>query len=200
LKAYFKLNKEILKLNPDIKAAVYLSNHTSVPVLMYGSEIWGTFNPLSSKFNGKEFISVLKDSKCEKLHTKFCKNVLGVHRKATNFGVLSELGRFPQTYNVLSKMLTYWHRLENTDNDIVLNAYLTSKSLYVSNIPSWYGCLNSIIDKIPEIKNLSVKKISIKTFKHHINSLLFIKIVGLERDQHTFETPQTHSIRKVIYH
>jgi hypothetical protein len=73
LKAYFKLNKEILKLNPGIKTAVHLFDHTIVPILMYGSEIWGTSNPLSSKFKVKEFISVLKDSKCEKLRTKLCK-------------------------------------------------------------------------------------------------------------------------------
>jgi hypothetical protein len=31
-------------------------------------------------------------------------------------------------------MLAYWHRLENTDNEIILNAFLTSKSVYVGNI------------------------------------------------------------------
>jgi hypothetical protein len=32
---------------------------------------------------------------CEKLHLKFCKFLLGVHKISTNFAVQSELGRFP---------------------------------------------------------------------------------------------------------
>lgn len=32
---------------------------------------------------------------CERIHLKFCKYLLGVHSKSTNFLVLSELGRFP---------------------------------------------------------------------------------------------------------
>ena len=39
--------------------------------------------------------TVYSKIECEKLHIKFCKRVLGVHQKSTNFAVLSELGRFP---------------------------------------------------------------------------------------------------------
>ena len=50
---------------------------------------------------------------CEKMHIKFCKSLLGIHRTSTNFAVLSELGRFPIHFDILKAMLSYWHRLEN---------------------------------------------------------------------------------------
>ena len=31
----------------------------------------------------------------ENLHSRFCKNILGVHKSTTNVGVLLELGRIP---------------------------------------------------------------------------------------------------------
>jgi hypothetical protein len=48
----------------------------------------------------------------EKLHTKFCKYILGVHKKITNFAVLSELGRFPLYYDIIKSIFHYWNRLE----------------------------------------------------------------------------------------
>ena len=45
--------------------------------------------------------TVYSKIECEKLHIKFCKRVLGVHQKSTNFAVLSELGRFPIHYQII---------------------------------------------------------------------------------------------------
>jgi hypothetical protein len=48
----------------------------------------------------------MQNFKCELLHTKFCRFILGVHKKSTNFGVLSELGRFPIYYDIFQSMLS----------------------------------------------------------------------------------------------
>jgi hypothetical protein len=47
---------------------------------------------------------IYQNLKCELLHTKFCKFVLGVHKKSTNFGVLSELGFWTDRYFSLPKL------------------------------------------------------------------------------------------------
>jgi hypothetical protein len=49
----------------------------------------------------KYYNTVYSKIECEKLHIKFCKRVLGVHQKSTNFAVLSELGRFPIHYQMI---------------------------------------------------------------------------------------------------
>ena len=48
LKCYFKLCKDILSFHPSIKTSLHILDHTIKPVLLYGSEIWGKFNPHSS--------------------------------------------------------------------------------------------------------------------------------------------------------
>ena len=73
---------------------------------------------------------------CDKLHIKFCKSILGVHKSATNFAVLSELGRFPLHFDILKSMLSYWYRLENLGQSfpLLVDAYKESKSLDLNKI------------------------------------------------------------------
>jgi hypothetical protein len=77
---------------------------------------------------------------------KFCRFILGVHKKSTNFGVLSELGRFPIYYDIFQSMLNYWHRLETLDSTfpILQDVYITSKTLFEST--SWYGSIHTILE------------------------------------------------------
>lgn len=78
---------------------------------------------------------------CEKMHIKFCKSLLGIHRTSTNFPILSELGRFPIHFDILKAMLSYWHRLDNLDPDcssLLKNAFVESKYLFHMKCPSWY--------------------------------------------------------------
>lgn len=49
LKALFKLKKDIISLNPDVKTIIHIFDHTIKPILLYSSEIWGCFNPFTKK-------------------------------------------------------------------------------------------------------------------------------------------------------
>lgn len=157
-KSYFKLCKDFLQLNPDIKISLHVFDHTIKPILLYGSEIWGTFSPFTAKLRSN-IVSIEKIySKllCEKLHLKFCKFILGVNKKSTNFGVLSELGRFPLHFNIVQSMLNYWYRLENLGSSfpLLMEAYQTSKMLFESKVASWYGSINTILKCIQNISCL----------------------------------------------
>ena len=41
LKSFFKLRKNFISLNPDIRTAIHIFDHTIKPILLYVSEIWG---------------------------------------------------------------------------------------------------------------------------------------------------------------
>jgi hypothetical protein len=89
--------------------------------------------------------TIFNNLMCEKMHIKFCKSLLGIHRTSTNFVVVSELGRFPIHFDILKVMLSYWHRLENLDPDcssLLKNAFVESKKyVFHMKCPSWYGSL-----------------------------------------------------------
>ena len=50
LKAFFKLRKDFLSLNPGRKTCINVFDHTIKPMLVYGSEVWGVFNVTSARF------------------------------------------------------------------------------------------------------------------------------------------------------
>ena len=83
LKVYFKFSKDLLLLNPTIKTSMHVFDHTIKPILLYSCEVWGMFNPFTSKFRNTllNFSRTFDKLLAEKLHQKFCKYILGVHSK-----------------------------------------------------------------------------------------------------------------------
>jgi predicted methyltransferase len=49
-KALFKLKSDFLVHNPEDKTSIHVFDHTIKPILLYGCEIWGYFNPFTSRF------------------------------------------------------------------------------------------------------------------------------------------------------
>ena len=83
LKAFYKLKKDFLNLMPGIKTSIHLFDHTLKPILLYNSEVWGGYPASLHKLNSSPFDpdNVFKLFQCEKLHLKFLKCILGVHKK-----------------------------------------------------------------------------------------------------------------------
>ena len=56
---------------------MHVFDHTIKPILLYGCEIWGTFNTFSAKFRygmqNLSFYQIYCKQKAELLHQKFCK-------------------------------------------------------------------------------------------------------------------------------
>jgi hypothetical protein len=141
LKAYFKLCKHFISNGPP-KVSLHVFDHTILPILLYGCEIWGYFNPLSNRLKQQSNLSMDKiynRLQSEVLHVKFCKYVLGCGKKSSNFAALSELGRLPTHFNIVKAMLKFWHRLQNLDNQfpILKDAFKTSIELHIDKLPSW---------------------------------------------------------------
>ena len=82
-------------------------------------------------------------------------------------------------------MLNYWHRLETLDSTfpILQDAYITSKTLFDSKTTSWYGSIHTILEQIPEIKNLDQFCVKLSSFKNKAKINLKSKSIELWRDQ-----------------
>ena len=74
-----------------------------VPILTYGSEIWGTYLPkLDTKLGIVEGVNFDAEY-IEKVALRFYKLILGVNKRATNLAVRNELERCPIVIDM-------WHR------------------------------------------------------------------------------------------
>ena len=60
----------------------------------------------------------------EKLQLKFCKSILGVHKKSMKMPVLAELGRYPLFFQLIGQVITFWvHIIEMKQNSCISDAY-----------------------------------------------------------------------------
>ena len=151
MKASFKLEKKLSSCNPSVNTMLHLFDHTIKPIALYGCEIWGMFNTKSSackRSNEYIFNNIFLDDHADRLHLKFLKHILGVHRKTTNIGVLSEMGRYPIYISIVISMIKYLHRLEKLDEGLLSDAFVCNKDLHSKNIPTWYSAALFCTDKL----------------------------------------------------
>jgi exonuclease III len=149
-KAYFCLLDKINAYNGvNPRVLMKLFDAMIVPILLYGSELWGLSDIRIANNNSLMTNILKKDYLYEKLHTKFCKRVLMVGVHTTNMGVLAELGRFPLSYNMLSRSIKFYLKvLSAQDNSLLAKAMHSASE--INN--SWYRICNTLVAKfkLPE--------------------------------------------------
>ena len=173
-KAYFKLRK---LLNIDfIKPKLYLDifDKTVLPVLTYGSSIWGVFNINTTRYKRNKNPNYLYEEYIgEKIHTKLCKILLGVNQKTSNIACRAELGRYPLMTQILTNTISYRARLEKiNDLDLVKESYKDDIMLHTYGLSTWYSCTEEILKTLnfnTNILNLTSKKIR-KTVQNKLNT------------------------------
>lgn len=113
------------------------------PVLLYGAEVWGAY---LFKMQNNSLPSMLQNvtTLIEKLHSKFCKHVLLVNRKASNYAVRWELGRYPLFINIVCSVLKYFVNIRNRCQHSMVNLAL-GINMQLKN--SWYAFIEFILTK-----------------------------------------------------
>ena len=53
---------------------------------------------------------------------KFLRQLLGVHSKTSNIGIMSETGKHPTMIKVYTLIYKYWLRINNTENKLLKEA------------------------------------------------------------------------------
>lgn len=100
-KALNMINMYASKCNGlPIGAAFKLFDSMVMPILTYGSEVWGF-----------QYYKQL-----ERVQLRFCKKVLGVPVRTPDSAVLGECGRFPVQLNYTMKCIKYWIKLTRMPN------------------------------------------------------------------------------------
>ena len=114
--AYFAIRKEInFQNNTSPKVMLRLFDSVIQPVMLYGCEIWGVFGFRKSSTDYLKKYLLNMRHEFETLHTKLCRNILGVHRNATECLVKAELGRFPLISVIVKHVYSYWQHVMNSD-------------------------------------------------------------------------------------
>ena len=93
--ALHNLYRTLSNIQLSTKEKLKLFDSLVGSVLSYASEVWG----------------YSKADDIERVHTRFCRSLLGVKRSTNLSGLYMELGRIPLAVFRQIRMLTYWSRL-----------------------------------------------------------------------------------------
>ena len=142
-KAMFKLRQSLNKLNLPPKLSLHLYDILIRPICTYACEVWGPFIKTKDQVFSIECDKYeLFDKHCfEKLELKFCKSILGVHRKSSNTAVRGELGRYPTIIFILKQGLKNWFRIASykQKQSILYDTYLCNLEITNARKPCWWS-------------------------------------------------------------
>jgi hypothetical protein len=194
-KAYFSLSKTILSEPCSPKVGMHIFDTMIKPICMYGSEVWGAYIQDWNKYNFKEKIFMNEAHPFEKLHIKYCKRILGLSRKASNFGSKCELGRFPIMLNIIQSIVRFiCCTFTQSQESLVHKAMLQQIKYNLSHVKTFIKIARlANITTIPKLVNGRIsKKFAtniIKEWKDWYIRNIFEKI------KHTAITNKTSKLR-----
>ena len=117
-------------------------------IALYNSEIWSEYKPcLRSKTVEETFELKLKNTnEFDKTYMRFSKQVLGVHSKASNFEVVSELGQFPLIISVLANCINFrFQTIQSNTNSILQKANPEQMGSSNNSNNIWLHFVNSLL-------------------------------------------------------
>ena len=148
-----------------------------LPILLYGSEIWGAYDNMNIKKWEKDPI--------ERLHIQFYKYFLGLNKRAPNVVARNETGRLSLKLNILLRIIKFWIHLESLpENSIAKQCLIISSQLATEAKTSFMLTVNEIIHNYIDIQHQTYNKTIMQTndiptiknnlqkIKHHISNNL----------------------------
>ena len=94
-KAMFSMLTKARRLQLPVDIQIDLFDKTVLPILLYGSEVWGSGNI----------------SDVEVFYRKFLKIILKVGKSTPNCMVYGETGKLPLQLNIFKRMVSFWLKI-----------------------------------------------------------------------------------------
>ena len=145
-KAMHLLYKRIRNLNLPIDLQLKLFDHTIVPILLNGCEVWG--------YQNTQII--------ENVQNDLLRKMLNLRKSTPIYILLAEFGRRPLQINIKCRMINYWISVVNGKpsklSKVLYTILLNEKNIgrYEHN---WIRCINNILISVGKIDLLKSDKI-----------------------------------------
>lgn len=129
-KAMYLLYTRINNIDLPIDLQLKLFDHTVLPILTYGCEIWGFENT-----------NIL-----ERIHTDFLRRITKSRKSTPLYMLYGELGRYPLYINIKTRMLQFWNRILSGKQEKIVNMMYS----YISSIDTnskWVTFIENILNE-----------------------------------------------------
>lgn len=177
-KAMYFLYTRIYNLDLPIDLQIKLFDHTIVPILTYGCEVWGF-----------ESVNII-----EKVHNDFLRKITKTRKSTPIYMLHGELGRHPLAIIVKSRLIGYWNRLLMGKNTKYSFRIYTSMLNNLTTEYKWPKCIYNILTEVgrPDIW-LNQFSMNCKTIK------LAIKRTLVDQYIQSWNASMTHSNKGTTY-
>ena len=132
-------------------------DHAILPILLYGSEIWGIeLAKLGKHMKHPDFYFErhLEDNSMTKLEIKFYKRLLQVKKHTPTLAVRGELGQSFATLKAICRSVHYFNQIKQKPvNKIIQHALYESMELDKEGSKTWYIKLKHAKQKPSEYHN-----------------------------------------------
>ena len=82
----------------------------------------------------------------KKVHTKFCKMLLGVKKQTSSLATRAECGCYPLHLDIYTSMVKYWLRLERAPSDkLISKALACNISIQEAGLFTWTSMIKYIL-------------------------------------------------------
>ena len=151
----------------NVRTYIKIFDGMVLPILLYGVEAWGPYIYDVDKYVDVGQLLTDFSSIVEKLHSKFCKHVLLVHKKASNIAVWTEMGRYPLIINITRQVCNYYINICNRNSKhIICHIMHIQKLLYGAQRKySWF----KFLQYVSECTSWKVVRIINKPFSCYID-------------------------------
>ena len=132
LKAFYKLKR--IQPQNNVRQALKLFDTLILPIVSYACVVWAPLYAIN--MNQDNLFDLCNTFSSEKLNLKFCKYLLGVHRKSTNAAVRGEIGRYPLLISMLNLSARYHDRIYSLGNSTLVKMSCFDHTVHAHN-SSW---------------------------------------------------------------
>ena len=150
-KAIPPLIDTVFKFEMTYKQATNLFSSLIKPILLYGSEIWGSLSAHQLKVVNNDTTQLgnyILTSNVERSQLKFCKQILGLKRNCPSLAVLGELSLSPITLTGFIRLIKFWHRLTQMDEECLANRALRTTENSLGELSCWYATVKTLLKLI----------------------------------------------------
>ena len=103
-RSFFAIRRYLDFSKVPVDIANKLFDSLFLPILLYGSEVWGIYD--------KDDLNFWEKDEIEKTHI-LCKNTLGVNKQCPNIAARNELGRLPLKLAIETAIIKFWIHSQN---------------------------------------------------------------------------------------
>ena len=131
----------------SVKVMIKLFDSMVKSIATYGSELWGILG--WRKNNSDCVINYLlsKNHTFEKLHSRFCKQTLGLDNQTPDILAKAELGRYPIMSTIIKLCYGYWqHVLASNPKSLTYKALKSNIGMDRKGINSYYTRIKCILE------------------------------------------------------